>query len=172
MGQPLMVMQLRTPATDSSLQRPFSGAYGTGVRTPSENNPLGIHQGWDLLASPGTIAYSVAKGTVHEVYPHLPGYGLAVVIQFEFRGRQLYAIYGHLTRVAVNKNQPVNEGDPVAWTGTSGNAGDTEPHLHFGIMTSPVPLHGMTNFISPGHVLGYTPVRGLTTDDHTRLDVG
>src|ERR1017187_53931 len=104
MRQPLMAMQLRTPATDSSLHRPFSGAYGTGVRSG------GDHQGWDLLASAGTIAYSVAKGTVHEVYPHLSGYGLAVVIQFEFRGRQLYAIYGHLTRVAVNKNQPVNEG--------------------------------------------------------------
>jgi murein DD-endopeptidase MepM/ murein hydrolase activator NlpD len=85
---------------------------------------------------------------------------------------ELYAIYSHLSGVKVNKSQPVNEGDPVATTGTGGNAGDTKPHLHFGIMTRPLPRHGIANFISPGHVLGYTHVRGLTTDDHTRLDMG
>jgi len=172
MRQPLNTMQLRTPATDHKLSRPFSGAYGTGVRAPSANSPEGNHQGWDLLASEGTTTYSIATGRVHEVYHHLHGYGRAVVIQFEFQGRQLYAIYAHLSHVSVKKNQRVNEGDPVARTGISGDAGNTAPHLHFGIMTSPVPQHGMANFISPGNVLGYTRVRGLTTDDHCRLDMG
>jgi murein DD-endopeptidase MepM/ murein hydrolase activator NlpD len=83
------------------------------------------------------------------------------------------AIYGHLYSVAVKKNQPVNEGDPVARTGMSGNTERAQPHLHFGIMTSPLPQHGITNFISPAHVLGYTAVHGLTTDDvHPRFDMG
>src|ERR1044071_5489999 len=122
MRQPLMIMQLRTPATDSSLNRPFSGAYGPGVRAPSKESPQGNHQGWDLLAPPGTIAYSIAKGKVESVYPQLSGYGLAVVIRFEFRGRTLYSIYGHLSAVCVKENQPVNEGDPVGRTGRNGNA--------------------------------------------------
>jgi murein DD-endopeptidase MepM/ murein hydrolase activator NlpD len=167
---PLDVMRLRTPATDQSLHRPFSGAYGTGLRT-NVKNPLGNHQGWDLLASVGTPAYSIATGKVHGVYPHLPGYGRAVVIEFEFRGRTLYAIYGHLSSILVKNNQPVSEGDVVARTGISGNAGGTKPHLHFGIMISPLPQHGMAAFISPGHILGYTSVSGLTTDDYSRLDM-
>ena len=172
MRQPLTVMELRTPETDSRLIRPFSGAYGKAVREPSKDSPEGNHQGWDLLAAPGTITYAIAKGTVCEVYPALHGYGQAVVVQFAFRGLQLYAIYGHLSSVAVKKGQPVNEGDPLARTGTSGNAANTRPHLHFGIMTSPIPQKGKDNFISPGRVLGYTHVRGLTTDDHIRLDMG
>src|SRR5450755_1967935 len=167
-----MTMQLRTPANDSALHRPFSGAYGPGVRAPSKESPLGNHQGWDLLASPGTSVYSIAEGQVDNVYPHLKGYGTAVVIKFDFRGRQMYAIYGHLSSASVRKSQHVDEGDIVGRTGTSGNAENTKPHLHFGIMTSAVPQHGMANFISPGHVLGYTHVRGLTTDDHIRLDIG
>jgi murein DD-endopeptidase MepM/ murein hydrolase activator NlpD len=172
MRQPLNTMLLRTPATDRSLSFPFSGAYGPGVRKPTDKNKGGIHQGWDLLAPVGTTAYSIAPGKVCEVYRNLDGYGRAVVIQFGFRGRQLYAIYGHLSAVSVKKNQPVNEGDPIARTGASGNAGNTAPHLHFGIMTSPAPHQGMAYFISPGHLLGYTRVRGLTTDDHCRLDMG
>lgn len=172
MRQPLNVMRLRTPITDPSLQHCFAGAFGVAVRAPSQRNSDGIHQGWDLLASPGTVVYSVSKGKVHEVYSHLTGYGRAVVVEFEFRGEQLYAIYGHLSTISVKKNQELNEGEGIGRTGMSGNAGGTQPHLHFGIMTSPIPQRGMRYFVSPGHVLGYTCISGFTTDDHTRLDMG
>ena len=43
------------------------------------------HQGWDLLAYPGTRCYAVADGVVTTGFH--PDYGKHIVLQFEHRGR-------------------------------------------------------------------------------------
>ena len=176
MRAPLNKMEIRTPAREKNLATKehvsrFLGAFGDHVRTPTPNNRHGIHQGWDLYATPGTSSYAIANGTVQSTSLNFPGYGGMVVVKFEHNGRTLYALYAHLRALLVQVGQSVNEGSPVGLTGTSGNAKGETPHLHFGIMTTPEPHHGLTNFISPGHILGYH-YQGLTTDDHARFDVG
>jgi murein DD-endopeptidase MepM/ murein hydrolase activator NlpD len=49
----------------------------------------------------------------------------------------------------------VLEGDEIGLTGTSGNAGNTPPHLHFELRTNPRPSSGLSDRLDPGELLGY-----------------
>jgi hypothetical protein len=51
MVQPLRRMELRSPATDSTLHRPYSGTSDTGVRAPTSSNPGGHSSGLGLGGS-------------------------------------------------------------------------------------------------------------------------
>lgn len=170
-------MEVRTPARETSLATtahvsPFNGVFGEYVRRPSARKKYGIHQGWDLYARPGTPVFAITGGTIIHVYATLGDYGRTVVLKLD--RTNLYALYAHLASSFVKQTQPpqhVHEGQVLAVTGTSGNAAGEPPHLHFAIMITPEPHHGLANFLDPGHVLGYR-YRGLSLDDHFRLDVG
>lgn len=57
-------------------------------------------------------------------------YGNAVRIRHgDYRGRTLETLYAHLSRIDVQQDQQVAEGQQIGTTGSTGNS--TGPHLHF-----------------------------------------
>lgn len=158
MRKPLQFMKIR-----SNKKRPLPNIYG-GVRVHT-NKPPSHHQGWDLLAPPGTPVFAIASGQAKAGYSK--DYGNWISIKFAHRGQTLYAFYAHLLRYSDNvvaQNQTVPEGTVIGFTGRSGNAQEiplAESHLHFEIRTKEVPSSpsllgtGLNGRIDPGQVLGY-----------------
>ncbi len=98
-----------------------------------------IHTGIDIDAPIGTPVLAAAPGKVlwagYGMFygnnsPSDP-YGLAVTIRHDFshKGRRLYTIYAHMSRIDVSAGQLVNTGSQLGLVGITGNT--TGPHLHF-----------------------------------------
>jgi murein DD-endopeptidase MepM/ murein hydrolase activator NlpD len=93
-----------------------------GADSPQEEHPgidLAVPVGSDVRASGGGVVRQVGED---------PAYGLFVLIQHP-DGYQ--TMYGHLSRVLVQNNDPVRAGQVVALSGSTGRS--TAPHLHFEI---------------------------------------
>jgi peptidoglycan LD-endopeptidase LytH len=144
---------------------PFGGQYGEGVRLLGARR----HQGWDLYANPGTTTFAIGEGVVQKVTRD-SSYGLQVVLKFNDRGRELWAFYAHLEGAFVHEGDHVNEGQVLAVTGSSGNAANVPPHLHFEIRTKAEVGPGLDGRINPGEVLGYHYLNVDLT--HPRGDMG
>jgi len=171
MRAPLESMYIRTAELDQSTTNPsvtsrlkhgaspIGGSFGK-VRSSGTK----AHQGWDIYAEIGTFAYAVGAGVVEGVRDEkTKGYGLQICLRLDLESMtrvsgpqpQLWAFYAHLALAFVKKGMRVDEGEPIAMTGNSGNAENTPPHLHFEIRTQPWPPTGLTGRIDPGEVLGY-----------------
>lgn len=114
------------------------------------------HQGWDLLAPPGTPVYAIADGDITSRFS--PSYGNTVTLKFKLAGKTYYAFYAHLSAIS-RTNVCVKEGTVLGKTGTTGNARGiprSEAHLHFEIRTKAAPASGLHDRIDPGEVLGYS----------------
>lgn len=86
------------------------------------------HQGIDWAVPTGTSVYASSGGTV--IYSGwASGYGYCVTIQHP-DGRQTR--YAHNSRLACTVGQYVNQGDLIAYSGSTGNS--TGPHVHFEII--------------------------------------
>jgi murein DD-endopeptidase MepM/ murein hydrolase activator NlpD len=98
---------------------------------------LRAHDGVDLVVSTGTPILGVFDGIVIDPttrwLPWDPSrYGTVVVIQSTESSSPGYmAIAAHLSRRAVHLGDTVRRGQVVGWTGRTGNAAGTIPHLHF-----------------------------------------
>jgi murein DD-endopeptidase MepM/ murein hydrolase activator NlpD len=89
------------------------------------NSPQEEHPGIDLAVPVGSDVRASGGGVVRQVGDD-PAYGQFVLIQHP-GGYQ--TMYGHLSRVLVQRNDMVREGQVVALSGSSGRS--TAPHLHF-----------------------------------------
>lgn len=86
------------------------------------------HKGIDLGADKGTSIYAAASGTV--IFSGYDGdYGYSVVID---HGNGYKTRYAHASALCVKKGQTVNQGDVVAYVGSTGYS--TGNHLHFEII--------------------------------------
>jgi len=92
----------------------------------------GVHLGVDLASLPRAPVQAANGGRVI-LTRDLGIYGQTVVID---HGQGLCTIYGHLSRINVDVDQPVTKGDTIGLTGKTGLA--TGDHLHFGFM-----IHGV-----------------------------
>ncbi|KAB2926978.1 MAG: M23 family metallopeptidase [Dechloromonas sp.] len=139
------------------------------IRKNSPANTFGMvrnggkraHQGWDLLAYPGTRCFSIAEGEV--VFVGSRGdYGKVIILKFRHRGRNLFATYAHLSMSVVTAGEQVRAG---AWIGLTGNTGNAESmtgenhHLHFEIRTVEHPGHGLEGRIDPQEIFGVVPLK-------------
>jgi len=88
-----------------------------------------LHEGVDLIASWGDNVYAVEKGTVivSKMQNNYGGYGNYVVIQHD--GYQ--SIYAHLSMRIATVGQVVEDGQLIAYVGSTGSS--TGAHLHFGM---------------------------------------
>jgi len=98
-----------------------------------------VHHGIDLENPVGTPVLAVADGkvvvagsdaeTAYGPWPEF--YGQLVVIELDqtYRGQPVFALYGHLSQVLVERGQAVREGQVVGMVGMTGIA--LGPHLHF-----------------------------------------
>lgn len=87
----------------------------------------GHHTGIDLAVPKGTPVYAVGAGTV--VLARWSGaYGNAVTVRLP-DGH--YAVYGHLSHIAVRQGARIGTGNQLGSSGATGRA--TGPHLHLEI---------------------------------------
>jgi peptidoglycan LD-endopeptidase LytH len=90
------------------------------------------HEAIDILAPRGTNVLAVEDGTVAKLFTSEAG-GLTIY-QFDPDDRFVY-YYAHLDRYApwLKEDTPLKKGDVIGYVGTTGNAPETTPHLHFAI---------------------------------------
>jgi len=158
-----------------SMEIRFDGIQNTGgLRTvngarfgPTRNGGTRPHGGVDLYAVPGTPVFAIADGVVERVRLNDPSYGKDVLLRFKPSVRwmqalaargvvdkdgELFALYAHLSSVALRSGQEVRRGQIIGQTGISGNADQRYPHLHLEIrkVASPgIGAAGLRNRVDP-----------------------
>jgi peptidoglycan LD-endopeptidase LytH len=90
------------------------------------------HEAADILAPRNTPIHAVEDGTIAKLF--LSKGGGQTIYQFDPTLRFCY-YYAHLERYAagLREGQRVERGDVIGYVGTSGNAPETTPHLHFAV---------------------------------------
>jgi murein DD-endopeptidase MepM/ murein hydrolase activator NlpD len=84
------------------------------------------HQGTDIMAAYGTPIVAVIAGTVHRAYSSAGGISLYLR---GVDGNEYF--YAHNSRNVAADGERVAAGELIAYVGTSGNAPEGSPHLHF-----------------------------------------
>lgn len=133
----------------------------------TRNAGLRAHTGIDLDAPPGTPIYAVADGVIDLTRYSDSMLGTDILLTFRptvpmlrYLSRMgqgdddgvLFANYAHLSAVFVAQGQRVAAGTMIGRTGTSGNADQKYPHLHFEIRKTRLPgmgAAGLANRIDP-----------------------
>ncbi|MFQ5601968.1 MAG: M23 family metallopeptidase [bacterium] len=90
------------------------------------------HNGIDITAESGTEVFATAAGVVETVktnYTVNKGYGKYIIIDHGFG---LKTLYGHLSKVLVQKGEKVDRWKPIGLVGETGLA--TGPHLHYEVI--------------------------------------
>ena len=90
------------------------------------------HQAIDIMAPRGTPVRAVEDGRIVKLFNSEQG-GLTIY-QFD-PGAAFTYYYAHLDRYAsgVKEGQVVRKGDTIGFVGSTGNAAEDAPHLHFAI---------------------------------------
>jgi murein DD-endopeptidase MepM/ murein hydrolase activator NlpD len=91
------------------------------------------HGALDIMAPRGTEVLAAAPGTVEKLFQSVPG-GNTIYIRSPDRTTIYY--YAHLDHYAdgLKEGQAVQRGQVIAAVGSTGDASDEAPHLHFEIM--------------------------------------
>ena len=106
----------------SALQDTFDDARALGRR----------HDAIDIMAPRGTEVRAVDDGTIAKLFTSKAG-GLTI---YQFDPAQTFSYYyAHLDRYAAGlaEQQPVSRGQLLGYVGSTGNASENAPHLHFAI---------------------------------------
>ena len=90
------------------------------------------HRALDIMAPRGTPVHAVDDGTVAKLYRG----ALAGIAIYQFdRAKSRVYFYAHLDRYApgLKEGQAVRRGQLIGFVGSTGNAPERAPHLHFAI---------------------------------------
>jgi len=127
--------RLKRPVPDH-IQINGSYLYGEpNIRDPQNR----AHAGVDILVRYDTV-YSACDGIIYFVaynpYDTVGGFepngaGNYIFIKGQWEGKDLYLLYGHLSKPLKNQGDSVKAGEPIAISGNTGYS--TGPHLHFEI---------------------------------------
>jgi murein DD-endopeptidase MepM/ murein hydrolase activator NlpD len=120
------------PQSPQRLLFPLAG-YEHALRDNfHEKRGVRTHNALDIMAPRGTPVLAVDDGRIAKFYRG-PMAGIAVY-QFDRETRRVY-FYAHLDRRAEGlvEGQPVARGDLIGYVGSTGNAPETAPHLHFSV---------------------------------------
>tara|TARA_A100001037_G_C14925849_1_gene533773 strand:- start:222 stop:785 length:564 start_codon:yes stop_codon:yes gene_type:complete len=132
-----------TKGEDSDFVCPFPYQIGRydEVRPGMYNHELfggerDLHVGIDIGAPVGEPVHAFSKGVVHSlgINDEDGSYGPTIIIQHEFEGKPIWALYGHLSKESlemVEQGMVVEEGQIIATVGDKSVNGGWEPHLHF-----------------------------------------
>jgi len=102
----------------------YSDSRGGGTR---------LHEALDIMAPKGTSVLSAAPGTIEKLFRSDAG-GKTIYVR-STDGETIY-YYAHLDAYAegLREGQRVRRGQRLGTVGSSGNASDEAPHLHFAIL--------------------------------------
>lgn len=91
------------------------------------------HEAIDIMAPRGTPVIAADDGTVKKLFTSVPG-GITVY-EFDLNERFCY-YYAHLDRYAdgLHEGQPLHRGEVLGYVGSTGNAAENAPHLHFAVI--------------------------------------
>ena len=118
---------------NASLGFPVDGLTPRAVKSmfgASRDEGRRRHEGIDIFAPRGTAVLAAADGWVGNSLTNNLG---GNVVWVWSPSRRLSTYYAHLDRHAVVLGDSVQAGEVVGYVGTSGNAKDGAPHLHFGV---------------------------------------
>jgi peptidoglycan LD-endopeptidase LytH len=118
---------------DRRLAVPVEGVQRSALaRSYSEARGNRRHEAIDILAPRNTPVLAVEDGTIAKLFTSR--YGGLTIYQFDREKRFIY-YYAHLERYVrgLEEGQEVRRGQVIGHVGTSGNAPDGTPHLHFAI---------------------------------------
>lgn len=107
----------------AQLHDTFAEGRGGGTRA---------HEALDIMAPRGTPVLAAVDGTVEKLFESVPG-GLTI---YEFDQDRTHAYYyAHLDRYAdgLAEGAALRRGDVIGYVGSTGNAAEDAPHLHFAI---------------------------------------
>ncbi len=94
------------------------------------------HVGIDIGGPVGTPIYAFYDGTIFDK-KYLPAegdYGNVIIMEHEFNGTKLWALYGHLSSKSLETfkiGDIVEKGQLIGWLGDKNENGGWEPHVHF-----------------------------------------
>ena len=94
------------------------------------------HVGIDIGGPVGTPIYAFYDGTIFDK-KYLPAegdYGNVIIMEHEFNGTKLWALYGHLSSESLETfkiGDIVEKGQLIGWLGDKNENGGWEPHVHF-----------------------------------------
>lgn len=115
---------------------PISGPITSefGWRTHPIFGSARFHSGLDIGGDYGMPIHAAASGIVIES-GWIGGYGNTIMIE---HGNGIVTLYGHNESLAVGVGQSVNQGDVIAYCGSTGNS--TGPHCHFEVRLGGEPV--------------------------------
>lgn len=122
--------------TTSGLRVPVVGVEARDLvdsfRDPRDEDRL--HDAIDIPAPRGTLVVAATAGRIDALFSSANG-GLSVYQIDGTRTRCFY--YAHLDRYArgLEEGHYLNPGDSIGYVGTTGNAPDHVPHLHFAVLS-------------------------------------
>jgi len=98
-----------------------------------EKRGMRKHEALDIMAPRGTPVRAVDNGRIAKLYRG-PMAGISIY-QFDPATTRVY-FYAHLDRYApgLEEGGPVARGDVIGYVGSTGNAPERAPHLHFAIL--------------------------------------
>lgn len=120
-AQNLLVPVLNVRPAD--LTDTFSDSRGTGR----------LHEAIDIMAPKGTTVIAAAPGTIEKLFRSDAG-GLTIYVRSA--DRETIHYYAHLSEYApgLKEGQRVRRGQRLGAVGSTGNASEEAPHLHFAIL--------------------------------------
>ena len=107
----------------SQLQDTFGDRRGGGERA---------HEALDIMAPRGTPVLAASDGRLEKLFTSVPG-GLTI---YQFDPTRTFAYYyAHLDRYApgIAEGRQLKRGELIGYVGSTGNASEDAPHLHFAI---------------------------------------
>ena len=124
------------PSYGGGMIWPISGPITSefGWRTHPIFGSARFHSGIDIGGDYGMPIHAAAAGVVIES-GWIGGYGNTIMIE---HGSGIVTLYGHNESLAVSVGQQVNQGDVIAYCGSTGNS--TGPHCHFEVRVGGEPV--------------------------------
>lgn len=104
-----------------------SSEYGRRVH-PTNPGAIKLHAGIDFLLPLNTPIYAPYNGTIARLVKH-SSYGNVIIMSHDDQHENL-SLYAHLDSISVEKNEKVQVGDLIGFSGKSGSK-STGAHLHF-----------------------------------------
>ena len=116
------------------LTMPVKGVASSNVRDTFDESrgTERKHEATDIVAPRGTPVVAVDDGIIKKLFLSKPGGNTL----YQFDPTEQYAYYyAHLDGYAagIQEGMMVKRGDVIGYVGTTGNAPQNTPHLHFGI---------------------------------------
>jgi peptidoglycan LD-endopeptidase LytH len=129
------------------------GMYTTELFAGERN----IHMGIDIAAPVNHPVASFYEGHVYMfAYNAAAGdYGHTLIIEHEFDGVKLWALYGHLSSASTqdkDTGQKVRAGEVIAWVGDEHENGGWNPHLHLQLSLEKPLVCDMPGAVSAEHL--------------------